>query len=492
MHTCQKKAIDNHAGDKNNPDEDVCCADISAVHWASGNIDCARYVVLQCLLEWPCRRDGDVRVTNNMNDGKLEHGLTAAWCVNAEDSSYIAVCCDCLWWIDYVRNMIFVFYSWIMLIHTRREGPRDGQIITETRTAGGWQYSDVCNMPPWMFSAGGILRLLIGCRPQMVGSTEQTSHIRRDPRVCQAVVAAPVTRSLVSISWLNLRETAITVFSPQKRTYGATDQGKGIVFLVWMQLIAEDRNMDAATSVLPWDATEAVVDVSVAGVEIQRSLPDAMGLEGRTRHATRSRILRGRDPRSIRVLIPEGQGPDQSVHNVTIVNMGKLPEPHVSILQLAELIHRWPPAVINHMTWRQREIKRLRSVSRKELKDNIRKPCTFCGASIKINMYRHVARCHLQLAQLWRCRVTWYTIWKGTSQYLITHIGLGHKVPVEAKRAGLQKLFPPWTVTREQYAELLSPKRSGISNDVLLFSEVGLTLVHHYCVHSAGKPHAMF
>ena len=95
-------------------------------------------------MEWPCQRDGDVRVTNNMNDGKLEHSITAAWCVNAEDSSHIAVCCDCLWWIYYVRNMIFVFYSWIMLIHTRQEGPHDGQIITETRTAGGWQHSDVC------------------------------------------------------------------------------------------------------------------------------------------------------------------------------------------------------------------------------------------------------------------------------------------------------------------------------------------------------------
>ena len=74
----------------------------------------------------------------------------------------------------------------------------------------------------------------------------------------------------------------------------------------------------------------------------------------------------------------------------------------------------------------------------------------------------------------------------------MTHIALGHKVPGGTKRACLQKLFPPWTVTREQYAESLSPKRSGISNDVLLFSEVGLTLVHHYRVHSAGQPHAMF
>ena len=42
------------------------------------------------------------------------------------------------------------------------------------------------------------------------------------------------------------------------------------------------------------------MDVSVAGVEIQRSLPDAMGLEGSTGHATQSRVLRGRDPSSIR------------------------------------------------------------------------------------------------------------------------------------------------------------------------------------------------
>ena len=164
---------------------------------------------------------------NNVNDGKLEHSLTAAWCVNAEDSSYIAVCCDCLGLIDHLRNLIFVFYRWIMLIHTGLEGPRDGQIITEIRTAGGWRYSDVYSMPPGMLSAGGILWPLIGCRPQMVGSAEQTSHIWRDPRVCQAVVAAPVTGSLVYISWLNLRDTAGTVFSPQKRTYGSTDQIKG-------------------------------------------------------------------------------------------------------------------------------------------------------------------------------------------------------------------------------------------------------------------------
>ena len=116
-----KKVIDNHAGDENNLDEDLCCANFPAIHWASGYMDCASYVVPQCLLEWPYKRDRDARVTNDVNDGKLEHSITAAWCVNTDDSSYITVWCDCLWWIDSVRNVTFLLYSWSMLIHTRRE-----------------------------------------------------------------------------------------------------------------------------------------------------------------------------------------------------------------------------------------------------------------------------------------------------------------------------------------------------------------------------------
>ena len=53
-------------------------------------------------------------------------------------------------------------------------------------------------------------------------------------------------------------------------------------------------------------------------------------------------------------------------------------------------------------------------------------------------------------------------------------------------------LFPPWTVTRQLYAESLTAQHCIISNNVLLFSEVGLSLVHHYRVHMIGRPHAAF
>ena len=76
-------------------------------------------------------------------------------------------------------ELIVVFYKWIVLIHTGLEGPRYGQIIMEIRTADGWRRSDVHSMPPGMLSAGRLLRPLIGCRPQMGGSADQTSYIRQ-------------------------------------------------------------------------------------------------------------------------------------------------------------------------------------------------------------------------------------------------------------------------------------------------------------------------
>ena len=71
------------------------------------------------------------------------------------------------------------------------------------------------------------------------------------------------------------------------------------------------------------------------------------------------------------------------------------------------------------------------------------------------------------------------------------HILNGHNVPGEIRRVSLEMLFPPWTVTRQLY-ESLSAKYSGISDDVLLFSELGLSLVHHYRMYRSGRPHAMF
>ena len=107
-------------------------------------------------------------------------------------------------------------------------------------------------------------------------------------------------------------------------------------------------------------------------------------------------------------------------------------------------------------------------------------------------MYRHVARFHLDLAQLWRCSVSWCTVWKGTPKDCMDYIPGAHYVPLEIKSSSLEKYLPPWTVTQQVWSDSLAPQHSGISTDVLLFSDIHLSLVHHYIIHNHGLPHIAF
>ena len=107
-------------------------------------------------------------------------------------------------------------------------------------------------------------------------------------------------------------------------------------------------------------------------------------------------------------------------------------------------------------------------------------------------MYRLVARLHWDLAQLWRFPVSWCTVWKGTYQDCMDHLRGSHNVPWEVKSASFEKFIPPWTVSRNVWTEALSAQYSGISTDVLLFSDIHLSLVHHYGVHRRGLPHIAF
>ena len=118
--------------------------------------------------------------------------------------------------------------------------------------------------------------------------------------------------------------------------------------------------------------------------------------------------------------------------------------------------------------------------------------CDFSSRTIRCDMYRHVARRHLKLAHLWRCPVAWCTVWKGALQDITDPVRYAHRVPEAVVNIKIEKIIPPWTVTREVYTESLTPRHSGISNEILLFSDIGLSLSHHYRVHKKGVPHVAF
>ena len=86
--------------------------------------------------------------------------------------------------------------------------------------------------------------------------------------------------------------------------------------------------------------------------------------------------------------------------------------------------------------------------------------------------------------------MSWCTVWKGAPQDLMDHIR--GRLLGEIRKVSLEKFFPPWTVTCQVYTDSLTSRHPGISNDVLLFSDTGLSLVHHYRVHKRGLPHVAF
>ena len=88
--------------------------------------------------------------------------------------------------------------------------------------------------------------------------------------------------------------------------------------------------------------------------------------------------------------------------------------------------------------------------------------------------------------------MSWCTVWKGAPQDLMDHVRGSHRVPEEVQNIKLETLIPPWTVTRQVYMDSLTSRHSGISNDILQFSDIGLSLTHHYRVHKRGVPHVAF
>ena len=95
--------------------------------------------------------------------------------------------------------------------------------------------------------------------------------------------------------------------------------------------LVDDRPgvMFRAELCIPWDAPEAVVDIDSAELVSLGSCPDKVGLFGRRKDAAVSRILAGRDSRSVRFLVPDRRVVDRGYHDVTVVDMEDEREPMV-------------------------------------------------------------------------------------------------------------------------------------------------------------------
>ena len=195
----------------------------------------------------------------------------------------------------------------------------------------------------------------------------------------QSTDAAPVTESLVLYTFLRLYDYCAagytrnwtfcdTVFENRRAQEHLLRCGVLPVYRTMEGAALVDDRMGVTFDVelcVPWDAPEAVVDINSADVVTLGSVPDKVGLFGRRKDAVASRILQGRDSRSVRFLVPDVRGVDQNFHDVTIVDMDEEREAKVTSADLTHLRDSWPPGIFNHMKWFQQDLELMRKEAKR-------------------------------------------------------------------------------------------------------------------------------
>ena len=83
------------------------------------------------------------------------------------------------------------------------------------------------------------------------------------------------------------------------------------------------------------------MDIDSPGLVSLGSFPDKVGLFSQRKDAAVSRILVGRDSRSVRFLVPDARGVDSSYHDVTVVDMEDEREPMVTLADMRRLRELW-------------------------------------------------------------------------------------------------------------------------------------------------------
>ena len=395
--------------------------------------------------------------------------------------------------------------------------PECVSMIHVNRNNSGRQYARVRAVSLGIFSAGRISLTLTGCSFCVGGSVDCSdwpradctvdfppgevgiSYIRPGLWTDSLIDAAPVTGSLIYSALSDCLIVLCTTGFSSKWTFCTTDFVLLAGFVLYVRRVDDCRNMVADGVVLaevragitfgvelyvPWDVP---MDILLEGVVPLRNVLDVIGLVGHREGAAESRVLQGRDIRSVRVLVPYCRGVDQNFHDVTIVDMGEVPESSVFIPELSK--SAMAPGGHQPHGWRQKELEEMRSAAKQCLCQSRPSSCVYCGSLIKCDMNRHVARFHLDLAQLWRWPVSWCTVCKGMPQDCMDHLRGAHDVPWEVKLACLEKYLPPWIVTRKVWPDSLSAQPSTY---VLLFSDIHLSLIHHNRIDKRGLPHIAF
>ena len=112
------------------------------------------------------------------------------------------------------------------------------------------------------------------------------------------------------------------------------------------------------------------------------------------------------DSNCVRIVTPDEHVPT-GFHEILIYDMGQEDWPKVPISEIGCLRLDWPKDLFSFEGRYQLELEHMRKKCRDRFGGITSGTCPTCEKFIQVNLGKHVALYHLDLAQLWRCPVDW-------------------------------------------------------------------------------------
>ena len=140
--------------------------------------------------------------------------------------------------------------------------------------------------------------------------------------------------------------------------------------------------------------------------DLPECIQDVMGLQALRPSAAVCKVMTIHDSNCIRIVTPDEHVPT-GFHEILIYDMGLEEWPKVPMSEIGCLRLDWPKELFNFVGRYQLELEHMRKECRDRFEGISSGTCPTCEKFIQVNLGRHVALYHLDLAQLWRCPVGW-------------------------------------------------------------------------------------
>ena len=134
------------------------------------------------------------------------------------------------------------------------------------------------------------------------------------------------------------------------------------------------------------------------------------------------------DSGCVRVVTPDDHV-NIGFHEILIHDLAEEEWPLVTLSDLGCLRLEWPKTLFTFMSRYQFDLDQMHKECRERYGSAQSGQCTTCGKHIQMNLGKHVALYHMELAQLRHCPVLWCTVWKGTAQHCVDHMRRAHAIP---------------------------------------------------------------